>query len=462
MFQKSLIRLVFILTLLLGLSSIIYAQGGPLSYGTTLNDTLNPGSPIIYTFSGNADDVVTVYVIGGNDLQATLSVSNSSGQPLGFSNDDTLTPMTNDVRVTTKLPANDTYIVTVNNLGETAGDFFLSLSVADPTTPASFTDRATVTIEPDGTAQSFSIAPNPDISQVVSIQALTSAGFSAQLQTEDGQLLASIPGGLDGTTFVLPASDTGYVLVVNAIDPTLGTQVELAILAGGALPPASTEEAQVPADPNVCTVTGNGVNVRQGPDTIYDTIGSLNEGSQFIATGQNNGWYNGTYNGQSAWVAASVVNAVGNCDLPLVDAPPAPSTPSESSEATSTTAVEATPTATTSTTTTEVTSTATATTASSTSTSTPTATLTTQPFTVISLTCRYFQNDGATVDFHVEGAPSTTFQIDVRQGSTTYSATRTMNQEGFLNANQRFGQAGNPNYTAYIVYNGVDQASAEC
>ncbi len=173
MFQKSLIRLVFILTLLLGLSSIIYAQGGPLAYGTTLNDTLNPASPIIYTFSGNADDVVTVYVIGSNDLQATLSVSNSSGQPLGFSNDDTLTPMTNDVRVTTKLPANDTYIVTVNNLGETAGDFFLSLSVADPTTPASFTDRATVTIEPDGIGQSFSIAPNPDISQVASVQALT-------------------------------------------------------------------------------------------------------------------------------------------------------------------------------------------------------------------------------------------------------------------------------------------------
>lgn len=466
MLQKSVIRLFAVLFILVGLSSVIYAQGGPLAYGTTAEGTLQPGSPIIYTFSGTANDLVTVYVIGGNGLQASLSVSNSSGQPLGFSNNDALTPMSNDVRVTAKLPANDTYIVTLNNQGTTAGNFFLSISVADPIAPIQILDRTVVTIEPDSAAQAFSIAPNPAISQVVSVQALSPSEFSVHLYSDDGRLLASIPSGLGGATFVLPASTTGYTLVVNSADPATGTQVEIAILAGGAQPtgdtsvpsPATTEEPQV-TDPNACTVTANAVNVRRGPGTNYDTIGSLGQGSQFIATGQNSGWYYGIYNGQGAWVAASVVTAVGNCNLPFVDAPPAPATPVPAQPTTSTNTQPTSPPTATTDSNTQPTSTSTT---ASNPTATSTATATTQPFTVISISCRYFQNEGATVDFHVEGAPSTTFQIDVRQGSTTYSTSKTMNQQGFLNANHRFGQAGNSNYTAYIVYNGVDQANAEC
>ena len=329
MLQKALIRLLTVFMLLAGLSSVIYAQGGPLAYGTTLNDTLNPGTPIIYTFSGNANDLVTLYVIGDNALEASVNISNSSGQSIGFSNDDVLTPMSNDVRVTAQLPTTDTYIVTVNNQGATAGAFFLSLSVSDPIASTPLGDRTVATIAPEASGQSFSIAGNPTIAQVLSVQGLAPAGFSAQLRTAEGVLLASIPGGLQGTTFVLPASNTGYVLMLNAVDPAQGTQAEIAILAGGVapqtgqnpVPPATTEEAQAPvADPNVCTVTANQVNVRSGPSTDYAPIGSLTTGGQFIATGQYNGWYNGTYNGQSGWVAISVVTAAGNCNLPTVAA----------------------------------------------------------------------------------------------------------------------------------------------
>lgn len=440
-------RLLTILILCIGLGSTLIAQGGALTYGTVLTGTLNPGSPMIYTFSGNANDVATVYVIGSGELQTTLSLSNSSGQQLAFSTGDALTPMQNDARVTALLPANDTYIVTLNNLSDVGGTFLLALSVADPIAGITLIEPTTVTIEPNAPAQQFIVAGS---SQVLSIQNLrTDAGFTAQLQSADGQILASIAGGLDGTSFVLPFSDSPYILTVDAQDSALGAMVALEIL-GDVPAPVSTEEVQAPTDPNVCTITGNAVNIRTGPGTNFDAIGTLVDGVQFIATGQNSGWYNGTYNGQSAWVAAGVVNASGNCaNLPTVQAPAAP--------------VQS---ATQDTQNTQPTSTPVPTDNSGNQQQPPTATPTTAatevPFTVNSLSCRYLQNDGATVDFNVNGPASAQFRVDVRQGNTTYSVDRTLNQQGFLIGNQRFGQAGNSNYTAYIVYNGVDIANAPC
>ena len=459
MFRRLSQRLLIVVIFLLGLSSTVSAQGGPLSYDTLLTDTLNPGAPIIYTFSGTANEMVTVYVIGSNGLQPTLAISNSSGQPLGFSNDDALTPMGQDVRVTALLPANDTYIVTLNNTGTTAGTFTLSLSASQSEQTILAAGTTAISIVADGTAQQYLIPGSPDGSQELSIQSLLpGVGFTARLQSADGKILASITGGLGRTTFDLPANELGYILTIDAEDSTIGAEIEVALGGTGAPAPAATEEAQAaqPADPNVCTVTANGVNVRSGPGTNYGVVGSLNDGGQFIATGQNSGWYYGTFNGQTAWVAASVVNASGNCsNLNLVDAPPAPVAPApatteepQNSQPTS----SAPPTATTQNQQQQPT------------TAPPTATTapTTVAFNVVSMSCRWFQNDGATVDFHVTGSPGATIRIDVRQGSTTYSADRTLNQQGFLNANQRFGQAGNNNYTAYIVYNGADVASADC
>lgn len=454
MFRRLSSRLVFLIISLLALSSVVSAQGGPLSYNTILTDTLNPGTPIIYTFSGTANDMVTVYVIGSSELQPTLAVSNSSGQPLGFSNQDALTPISNDVRVTALLPANDTYIVTLNNTGASAGIFTLALSASQSPQSTLSSANTIITIAPGTTGQQLIIPGNPNGSQDLSIQSLLpSVGFSARLQSADGKILAVIAGGLNRTTFNLPASDRIYFLTVDADDATIGAQVEIALGGASVLAPATTEEAQAqqPADPNVCTVTSSGANVRSGPGTNYGIVGSLIDGNQFIATGQNSGWYYGTFNGQSAWVAASVVTASGNCsNLAFVDAPaPPPPTATTASQNTQPTD-SAPPTATTEN--------------QQPTTVPPTATTaaTTVPFAVVSLSCRWFQNDGATVDFHVTGAASASFRIDVRQGSTTYSDNRTLNQQGFLSGNKRFGQAGNNNYVAYIIYNNVDISSADC
>ena len=454
---RGIMRYLVIIFVFISLSFVASAQGGPLFYGEVSSATLNPGTPIIYTFSGNEGDLVSVYVITDSNVKATLSVSNSSGIPIGFSADDPLTPMTNDVRVTAQLPATDTYIVTLNNTSDSVGNYTLTLSSEQIPAPTPLFDRTTVIIEPEGSAQAFSIA-GTSIPQVISIQSLNpTLGFYAQLLGPDGTVLAVVAGGIDGMTFVAPAADSNYTLIVNASDPTIRAEIEIAILAGGAPPPpAATEEAAAPADPNACVATSavaGGVNVRSGPGTGYSIIGSLTGTNQLIVTGQNSRWYTGNYAGQSGWVAQSVVTLSGNCgNLAFVDAPPLPATQAPSGNATSTA---------TATTSGDATATMTATTTTN-STATATATATEVAFVVVSMSCRWLQNDGATVDFSVEGAPSATFQIDVRQGATTYSATRTLNDQGFLIGNQRFGQAGNSNYVAYIVYNGVDMASADC
>ncbi|MGJ3238628.1 MAG: SH3 domain-containing protein [Anaerolineae bacterium] len=463
MFKKHMIKLWIVLLLLIGFGSIAQAQGGTLAYDDFINDTLNPGSPIIYTFSGTAGDVVSVYLIGNSALDATIALSDSSGQSLGFSDDDPLTPMSNDVRVTTILPTNGTYIVTLNNRGQNSGAFTLSLTTSMSAEATTLSERITVSIVPDSVAQYFTVPNNPDIPQVLSIQNLSNTEFTVQVWTASGKVLASVDGGLDGATFVLPPSDSSYTVIVNAADAAQGTEVELAILAGAATPSTSSDSSSnndsssqpVVTDPNQCTITASNANVRSGPGTNYEVVGAIADDSQYIATGQNSGWYNISYNGQSAWVAASVVTASGNCNLPFADAPPAPSAPQPD---TTEEVTQATPTYTPTVTTGETQPTTSSTEVQPTATATPTE----APFVVESISCRYFQNDGATVDFRVNGAPSTTFTIEVRQGSTVYSAQRTMNQQGFLSGNQRFGQAGNPNYTAYIVYQGIDRANAPC
>jgi len=461
MFRKGISRLLVVLILLVGLSSMIQAQDNVLNYEQVISGTLNPGSPMIYTFTGSAGDVVTLYVATDFAIQASLSVSNSSGQPLGFSTEDTLTPMTNDVRVTATLPGDDTYIVTLNNQSDVAGNFSMSLSVADTLEQTVLTGSLVVTIAPDGTAQQFIIPANPDIPQIVSIQTQTpDVFFTALLQSAEGTVLASIPVGLNGITLVIPAGDLDHILTIDAADSTAGATVEIEILAGGAPAPATTEESQA-TDPNVCTVTASGVNVRSGPDTGFGVIGSLNEGTQFIATGQNSGWYNGTFNGQSAWVAASVVQASGNCgNLPTVDAPALPATAAPTQAPVDNTQ----PTATTQPTEDQNNNNNNQQPTTAPPTTAPPTEVPTQAvaFTVTSMSCRYLLNDGAYVDYRVEGPPNGQFRIDVRQGSTTYSVDRTMNSQGFLSGSQRFGQAGNSNYTAYIVYNGADVASAPC
>jgi len=478
MSRKRLIPLFSVFLLIVGLFSTVVAQGTVLAYGSSLSDSY-VGNPITYTFDGSEGDLISLYVIADEPLRPTLALAQSNGQPIAFSDRDALSPLLSDARITAVLPADDTYIVTLSNQDNAVtGPYTIALAAAEPFSAISLTGTVEVTIEPDGTDQHFSIAANEDAAQQVRVRELPEGfGFTAQVQSADGQILAAVTGGLDEIVFTLPAGETDYSLTVGAVDAQIGTEIEVALLDGdgeaappaateddGPAEPATTEEAQAPDD-DTCVITADGVNVRSGPGTNFAAIGSLTAGVQFIATGQNSGWYNGTFNGQDAWVAASVVNASAACtDLPEVAAP-SPSGDGGAAATEPPTGPTAAPTATADAPPpTDAAPTQAPTDAPPTATSTPPPppTATTVPFRVTSISCRYAINDGATVDFRVEGPASTTFTIETRFGSTVYSVDRTTNPQGFLSGNQRFGQVGNSNYVAYIVYNGQDVASADC
>lgn len=466
MFYKRLGRMMIALVLTLAFGAVAFAQGGALAFDTLTSGTYT-GNPVIYTFTGNQDTIVTVYAIGGNGLQPTLALSNSSGQPLAFNIQDALTPMTNDVRVTAKLPANDTYIVTLNSQSGSTGEYTLLLSGSPTTTTTPLSAPTAVTIQPQGVAQQFSVAPSLDTQQLNIQGVIPTNPFTAQIQTADGQVIAAIAGLTDSVSLNLPANAVGYLVTIGAENPVIGTQVNLSLGTSTSTSTSTDTSTDTssntntqPTDPNACTLTANNANLRGGPGTNYDIVGALVTNDQFVVTGQNNGWFYGIYNGRQSWVAASVVNQSGNCaNLGFVDAPPAPVAPQPqvTEETTNTTP----PTATT---TTDNTNNPTPTTVSPTTvpptTAPPTATVT--PFVVNSFTCQYVFNDGATVRWDVTGAPNASFIVEVRQGSTTYSQNRTLNSSGFSIGNQRFGQVGNSNYRAYLIYNGQELASDDC
>ncbi len=76
--------------------------------------------------------------------------------------------------------------------------------------------------------------------------------------------------------------------------------------------------------------TSQAVNVRNGPGVNYNLLGQLGTGQAFEITGKNNAgdWLQFTYNGQPAWVSASLVNVSGDTSsvkiAQNIPAPPAP------------------------------------------------------------------------------------------------------------------------------------------
>ena len=51
-------------------------------------------------------------------------------------------------------------------------------------------------------------------------------------------------------------------------------------------------------------VTATGLNVRKGPSTNHAKIGLLGQGKVVQVTGESNGWYRISYNGQDGWISA--------------------------------------------------------------------------------------------------------------------------------------------------------------
>ena len=65
-------------------------------------------------------------------------------------------------------------------------------------------------------------------------------------------------------------------------------------------------------------ITANELNVRTGPSTSYDIIGTSHKGDTFAAYELKDGWYRIDYNGKMGWVSGKYAEVVGS-EPPVVD-----------------------------------------------------------------------------------------------------------------------------------------------
>ncbi len=71
-----------------------------------------------------------------------------------------------------------------------------------------------------------------------------------------------------------------------------------------------TEDACAAVAGQTVEINTGYVNVRSGPDTTYDVLGSLSLGDQVQVTGSQDGWYIIDYNGQKAYIFAEYASDV--------------------------------------------------------------------------------------------------------------------------------------------------------
>lgn len=355
-----------ILILLLSLcvlGGVASAQGGGiLNYGDTVSHQLDSGAPqALYSFTGNAGDVVTVYALGwAAEFQPAITILGPTGQ-VGFSNTDALTPIGNDARVTVALPQAGSYSVLVASASDSLGQFTLALRLTTPQIVIPLNEAVSVNFPAGAEAQAFSIAGAGSALQISS--STPGFAFAGYISAPDGHILAAFDGALPVVNLSLPpasAEDGPYLLILYGADSTQTGSLYIQPGAGsGSLdiqPPAATEEAstdntdtQAPAPPadQCAAVAGEqGLNVRRGPGTNFDIITTLLPGQYLIVNGQNSGWYTGNALGEQGWVAGSVITLTGPCsNLPLVQAPAPPSNPTPPpSQPTATESTSATPT----------------------------------------------------------------------------------------------------------------------
>lgn len=313
---------VLLVAILLSLMVVgVQAQGSPLSYGSTVSGEINATTPQgLYTINGAEGDWITIYAIGtAPEFQPTLSLLGSTGQ-LAFNNEDHLTLISNDARISFRLPAAGAYSLLVGSFDATPGTYILTVQSTIPSISTVLTDQpVTLNIPVNAPAQTYAFTANPSASSDVAIYSNTPGFyFTATLSDSDGRIVAVVDAGVERAVFTVPAGTLSYEIIIAAADPA--TTGEIAVVVTGAGVAATTTDIQptqatvdLPTDQCVAVAGSSGVNVRSGPGESYDPIGGVAANGYVQITGQNNGWYAVNYFGETGWVASSVVSTNGPC-----------------------------------------------------------------------------------------------------------------------------------------------------
>lgn len=337
--------LILLLGALIAAAGLAMAQGGPLVYNSAVTGSLTAETPfVIYTFTGAAGDFVSasalslsegfspgLALLGPNQRQMALSESD----PFGGGDPGT-------ARLSHRLAQDGLHSLLVSSSSGAAGEFVLRLSgqpapaaspILQPGTPTVVNVVAAGPLQ----AYQFNISPGGPTTLQLSPGAAPFP-FTAQVIDGDGQVVIGLLGsGLEASVLTFPAGTGLYEVRLTGLDATQTGVVELLVTTGAAagpgplvatptaIPPEATAEV---SGPSVCQASSDqNVNVRGGPNTIYDVVGALLRGSTLEVIGRNfnASWYVVDFNGRQGWVAASVIDVEGPCDaLPLIAEPPTP------------------------------------------------------------------------------------------------------------------------------------------
>ncbi|MBN1963080.1 MAG: SH3 domain-containing protein [Anaerolineae bacterium] len=342
--RRSYLWLVLIAVLLIVPASAALAQGGAITYGSSVAGELTSAAPIaIYTFEGTAGDQVSAHVVSlspamlpgvsllaPDQRQLTLNASD----PLG-SDDGSV------VHISYRLATTGRHTLIVASTNSGAGQFVLHLEGrAAAASEGLFSGTPVlVNLPPNAPPALYSFPANAAAAQTLTLSSNTPGfAFMARVYDGNGQLIAGLAGSsLQSAALTVGPGNGTYEVQVSGLLPDTQGSVQLLLGAGGAGPvvpaqatPSNTPQPGVAASPtpDTCQVTSSvNVNVRTGPGVEYDAIGALFAGSfrQVIGRNSTATWYVIDYNGRQAWVAGSATTLSGPCQgLTVFQAPPTP------------------------------------------------------------------------------------------------------------------------------------------
>lgn len=99
---------------------------------------------------------------------------------------------------------------------------------------------------------------------------------------------------------------------------------------GGGQPPSQPGQPASQPPAGVCSVSSTqNVNIRSGPDTSYNVLGTLYPGTYLTVDGHSgSGWWHVVHGSGQSWVSGSAVRTHGNCsNVPQVSGPAQPAQP---------------------------------------------------------------------------------------------------------------------------------------
>ncbi|MBK8022539.1 MAG: SH3 domain-containing protein [Chloroflexi bacterium] len=217
-------------------------------------------------------------------------------------------------------------------------------SVATPTVPSGGGLPVVTIVSPLDNA---SVPVNQEVT--VSVSASDAVGITRIQLFANNSIVQTVPSQTVGGDLTLNTlidytptqigTVTLQAIAYRGSTASLADEVFLNVISGGVTqvvptspgitfpPPITYQPPPATYDPTCRIVANTSLNVRTGPDTVYDRILVLNAGSSAPITGRtpNNSWWQIRVNFQTGWVSGQFVTIYGNCSN--VSIPPIPPTP---------------------------------------------------------------------------------------------------------------------------------------